>query len=534
LPFGTYTVIETAPAPGYMTATESNQPKYKTITLAATSAATRHQTVSFVNWLYRVQPLLKTDSGVTTQTVAGAEFTLYKAQSVVGTSTPTWVEIQKLETDADGKIDFQKLVFGDYKIVETRPNPNYATPEESGKDIEHFFTVDATTKGNHLLQVLSLTNDQIRISCEVDKHTIDRTSAAYIALPGEEGTNNTATGTEEEYRYDVDFRSTSNFRADEFVVDDPLEGVAKDQIRVKELWTPIVYGDSDGHFNLWYKTNKTDDATNYSTVSAMSTNPVNANNPTNKQNWPNTGFKLWSEDVTSTAREHFKVADLHLAPGEYITALRLEYGSVEKGFTSCNTTTKGGKDWAPEQSRQDYAQGAADATGLEPLTYMVYCPGPLPVSTEETVTVPVKLPGGSTETTQSVVTTDTVIYNSVTARIARNVILTDEDEAKVETRVIGTFTLAAEHPTPTGYDKLSSLPTPVGGMANTGDTTDLSSWVILFLIALFAAGVAHRPRSVTEYIGTINGKLEKWRGFSRPDNHVSKKKPREKRAWKQK
>jgi|GEM_PF-1567025 len=465
--------------------------------------------------------------------IEGAEFTLYQAHPVAGSSTPDWEEVQKLETDAKGKIDFIKLAFGDYKVIETRPNPHYATPEESGMPIEHFFTVDTTTQGtqgNHLLQVLPLTNDEIRTSCEVDKHTIDRTSAAYVALPGEEGTNNTATGSEELYRYDVDFRSTSNFRADEFVVDDPLEGVAKNQIRVKELWTPIVYGDSDGYFNLWYKTNKTNDAKSYSNVMALSTNPANPNNPGNKQDWPNNGFKLWSEDVTSTARIHFDVSDLHLASGEYLTAIRLEYGSVEKGFTSSNTTTKGGENWTPNSARADFAQGAAAATGLEPLTYMVYCPDPLPVSTEETEAVPVKRTNGSIKTEQSAISTDTVIYGSVTVHIARNLILTDEDETKVETRVIGTFAPVPQHPLPTGYSKLSGLPVPVTSLGNVGDIAHPFPWIILFLIVLTVAGFAYRRISIPEHTGATNGKLENWHGFSRPDTRTPEITASEKRT----
>jgi len=58
----------------------------------------------------------------------------------------------------------------------------------------------------------------------------------------------------EQYRYDINFRSTSNTDADEFIVEDPLESVRQGQVYLTGLWTPAVWGDQDGRFNVWYKT----------------------------------------------------------------------------------------------------------------------------------------------------------------------------------------------------------------------------------------------------------------------------------------
>ena len=185
---------------------------------------------------------------------------------------------------------------------------------------------------------------QVLIYCEVYKDTIKRTSAAYESLPGKEGINNVG---DETYRVDINFRSTSNVDADEFVVDDPLECVRLDQVRLESLWTPVVFGDIDGFFYLWYKTNLTDDSVMYHDITAS-----DVPNP----QYSNRGFKLWSNNGTksqaisnddptaysATYRMQLNVSDLGLQEGEYITALRFDFGAVEKGFTSMNKsrTTK--------------------------------------------------------------------------------------------------------------------------------------------------------------------------------------------------
>jgi hypothetical protein len=89
------------------------------------------------------------------------------------------------------------------------------------------------------------------ISVEVDKDTIKRTSAAFIDTAGASGINNVA---DEKYRYDIDFRSTSNLPAEYFWVDDPLENVAADQVRLDQVVTPAVWGDADGAFNVLVQT----------------------------------------------------------------------------------------------------------------------------------------------------------------------------------------------------------------------------------------------------------------------------------------
>ncbi|MDR0887048.1 MAG: DUF11 domain-containing protein [Clostridiales Family XIII bacterium] len=191
----------------------------------------------------------------------------------------------------------------------------------------------------------------IIISVEVDKDTIKRTSAAYKSLPNKEGIDNIGDA-EERYKYDFDFRSTSTIETEEFVVDDRLENVTKtDGVRVEEFWTPIVWGDINGTYNIWYKTNKTDDTKTYSNVR----DNKSATKLGTSQTFSNKGFKLWKENSPSADndnkvisgqgldvryRYHLLVSKLGLDADEYITAIRLEYGAVKPGFTSKNSKDK--------------------------------------------------------------------------------------------------------------------------------------------------------------------------------------------------
>jgi hypothetical protein len=332
-------------------------------------------------------------------------------------------------TDGMGQLTFPGLGSGRWRITETKPNPKYVSPGEVGGSDSRIIDLGQASTSD--LQVFE--NDLISISVQVDKDTIRKTSAAYRSLEGEEGIDNTG---QETYHYDIDYRSTASVQADEFLVDDPMEAVSEGRIRLRELWTAVAWGDCDGLMNVWYKTNRTDDQTDYANASAMSSNPFNPNNPAREAVYPNTGFKLWAQDLPADARTHLSVDDLGLEKDEYVTAVRYEYGAVMRGFTTKNyaDASLNGEhheglgivgdtvDWTPVPGEVFYTQGAADATGLKPVTYLVSCPEAL----------------GE----------DVRIVSSATARIARNRILLDEDRDEVCTIPIGTFTVAVKPDTP--------------------------------------------------------------------------------------
>ncbi|MDR0459513.1 MAG: hypothetical protein LBG68_03485, partial [Coriobacteriales bacterium] len=245
--------------------------------------------------------------------------------STISADDPAWQAIGKLCTDQYGRVSFSHLGFGYYQVIESRPNPLYKSYRESG-GTAHFQLIDR----DHQQPIMQyFEDDKIEIGVEVYKDTVNVTSAAFATDTDDYLSINNID--KEIYHYNLYFRSTSNVRADEFTVVDPLENVASQQVRVIEVFTPVAWGDSDGLFNLWYQTNYTDGSKSYSDVTALGSNPDNPNNPNRTQVWPSLGWQLWQANIPTTSSSNLKVVDLGLAADEYITALRFEYGSVEVG-----------------------------------------------------------------------------------------------------------------------------------------------------------------------------------------------------------
>jgi hypothetical protein len=397
--------------------------------------------------------------------VPNTEFTLYR-ESAVGADD--WAEVDTLVTDADGKVIFMPVIQGSYKLVETCPNPQYASSEESGEEDTRYITIDENSTGE--TQVFR--DEMIQISCETYKDTINITSAGFRTFD-DDYVHIENVGSEQ-YHYTLDFRSTSNVRADEFTVVDPLTEVLTGHVRVRELFTPVTRGDSDGYFNLWYQTNHTCASQAYSSANAMDTNPDNPNNPENTQNWPSTGWQLWQQDIPTTSMMHLRVADLGLAPDEYITALRYEYGSVEVGFTTRATgkqalqQTKDLKgtfsDWSGAPKPADGSVYSALSTNLEPATYLVEC---------STALLPPAL-----------------ILGSASVHIARNVVLTDDDQDTVRTTVIEPFMMQASYTPPTDITKLDGFDTSgPEGLPVTGDSLSLWACSLAAVLLLLAAAL---------------------------------------------
>jgi hypothetical protein len=428
--------------------------------------------------------------------------------------------VGRIVTDENGEATLDDLLPGDYTLRETQAPAGYLLVDDreftiadrDAQDKFEFYTWDIIDKRN------------IRIAVEVDKDTIRRTAAAFVSLEGQRGYHNV--GEEDErYRYDVDFRSTSNIEADEFVVDDNLENAREQLVRVEELWTPVVWGDSDGKWNLWYKTNKTRDRVVYSEVSAYDPAFANPDDPDhNIVSYPNTGFRLWAQNLNTGERYHFSVSDLPLAKGEYLTALRFEYGHVEVGFTSKNyadrsqdgehrgeakgpvdlgedtarldllggadrTRTSGSiagdiVDWTPNPAQPFYPQDPADGARLEaaallPASYLVSAVRPM---------------------------ADVNIVSSVSARIARQVgkdTLKDFDQDAVVTKELVTFAVADQTFAPGSVDA-DSLLGKLGKPAATADDFRFLEWLLVFfsatlvLVLLLGAKSLRRQRALYE------------------------------------
>jgi LPXTG-motif cell wall-anchored protein len=190
-----------------------------------------------------------------------------------------------------------------------------------------------------------------------------------VSLPGKDDFDNVGLR-DERYRYDIDFRSTSNVPLDEFVVDDPLEAVSAGQIILEELWTPVTWGDVDGRVYVLYKTNKTSD-------SAVYTDATGSSEKLSDRQYSNKGYKLWagiswtgdsrSGGLDATARNHLYVSKLGLAADEYVTAVRFDYGAVEVGFTSRNKAhTSQNGEWR-DNGGNIFLPSPEDAAKIAPL-----------------------------------------------------------------------------------------------------------------------------------------------------------------------
>jgi hypothetical protein len=478
--------------------------------------------------------------------LAGALFGLYAAEDIKwfdGSIKERDVLISETVTDNSGKARFKDLPPGKYIVREINPPPGYKSNEKFAPEV----TLSYEGNRDEYLTWAGICTDSRNISVEVDKDTIKRTAAAFVSLPGQAGHNNVGLA-EERYRYDIDFRSTSGIWADEFVVDDPLENVIYGKIYLEELWTPVVWGDFDGLWNLWYATNKTDPDTDYSMVSAMDTNPHNPENPDRIAAYPNTGLKLLAQGLRTDKRYHFKLEDFGLTNGEYITKLRFEYGRVEVGFTSKNYSSVSLNGEHRKISGADLRLPSYAANELILLDPMQF-PDPLPQihgdwineksdktspglgeKTERTISIddtfsfsaanehyieyvtgikgdvvdwtPIKgtrfyaeeavdpgyeLLPASYLVSAAIPMTDVDIVSSVSARIARDVTMRAYDQDAVVTKVISTFK----------YDDKA----PIGSSSRTMDDYPLLFVLLLLLLAsigllvLWRISLGMRPKS---------------------------------------
>ena len=228
------------------------------------------------------------------ETLEGAEFTIEKLSDA--SFTPLTVV-----SGADGLTEIKYLRIGEYTVTEVKPPDGYGFAAEKVKNVTlSIENLDDDSDEENKIITVTFENPKAVIACEVDKDTIRRTSAAYVSLPGKENINNVGS---EQYRYDINFRSTSNVDAEQFWVDDPLENVALGQIRVDSVWTPIVWGDIDGKFDVYYRTK----------------------NDGSLRIWPG-GANL------DTGTRH----RLNAPAGDLVTFVRYDYGEVAVGFTSKN------------------------------------------------------------------------------------------------------------------------------------------------------------------------------------------------------
>lgn len=230
-----------------------------------------------------------------------------------------------------------RLEPGDYTLVEEM------TPNRYDKATEVPFTVLPSGE----LQTVVMYDEPISITAEIDKRQEIADPVSKDTEANGDGANraDVTVSDKGEFDYSIDFRNTSSTWVDEFTVTDEIAGAAQGLSVLDAIATPVAGEDHDGKMNVWYKTNKTpadhhDESGANATLSDGHDNPWLAD-PSNSEALGDdgrridyAGWRLWKQDVSTAAVEKLAVSDLGLEEGEVVTAIRLEYGRVEKDFTS--------------------------------------------------------------------------------------------------------------------------------------------------------------------------------------------------------
>ena len=262
--------------------------------------------------------------------VVGASLTVTDSE---GNVVDSWVS-----TAEDHEID--ALAPGDYTLTEEM------TPQTYDKATSVGFTVEKTGE----VQTVVMYDEPIEVSGEVDKRQEIADPTHEETEANGDGQNQAEVTVSEDgsYDYSVDFRSTSSTWVDEFTVEDDITAASDGTATLTSITTPQAWQDYDGKMNVWYKTNESDgeatadpdgSAAN-ATTSDGHENPWLTDEATSETLGDDSravdysGWRLWAADLSATESTELSVADLDLAEGEVVTAVRFEYGRVEAGFTS--------------------------------------------------------------------------------------------------------------------------------------------------------------------------------------------------------
>ncbi|MDR0308526.1 MAG: hypothetical protein LBH87_01175 [Coriobacteriales bacterium] len=472
---GSYKVVEVRPPEHYMLPSESGLSDEQFFEVTQTGT----EPISFVSFSDYKKPnieVLKTD--MEAKPLADTEFTVYSFPvaltdgkivtnlASIPEDDPAWKEVGKLTTDDDGKLVFPDLVFGYYKICETRPNIEYASSKEFGGQ-PHLVALDKNCTG----EVQVFENEKIDIKVAIYKKTIALTSSALDGTV-EDAANNVGV---EEYQYTFGARNCSNVYLDEFCVEDDLEPLADLGYRIVSLWTgtsPLDL-DFDNSLTLLYRTNKStgQDVPDFQT-NPLNANPENPNNPDRRMYLSNTsGWSVWKEGISTTESEFLDISTLELDEDEYITGIKVVYGGVKADFFTgvgyMNTLDAGlDQSFEPNSVRSgDQRPLPGDGAVLDWMYSVVATQGLRPLAADGA---------------------ETVITNSIAAVGVRNDgVLRSDDQDEVRTRVIEPFTFATRANTIVSFGGDSSSETPSG--VDSGQTTPRTGEQIILYATIAAS-----------------------------------------------
>ena len=251
-------------------------------------------------------------------------------------------------TDSDGNVvDSWTSTTEDHVINAMAPGHYTLTEEMTPNSYDKANSVEFDVAETGEVQSVVMYDEPISIEGQVDKRQeiADPTHDGTVANGDGQNRADVSASDDGSYDYTLDFRSTSSTWTDEFTVTDTLDCADAGLARLTGITTPVAWQDHDGKLNVWYKTNQTDDdyqdgSGANATLSDRHENPWLTDASTSDALGDDAraldykGWRLWQADVDATTATDLSVSDLGLADGEYVTGIRLEYGRVEKGFTT--------------------------------------------------------------------------------------------------------------------------------------------------------------------------------------------------------
>lgn len=206
-----------------------------------------------------------------------------------------------------------------HRIEALAPGAYTLSEKQTPQGHEQAESVDFTVTETGEVQTVVMYDSPIEIKTQVDKRQqrIEETGAG------------------QEVVYSIDAANNSGTWVDEFTVTDNLECVQAGLAKLTSITTPLAVGDYDGKLNVWYHTSSSGDYLNESPVNATlddgHVNPwlVECGRRMDYSDW-----HLWKQGVSTTASETLGVTELDLADDEVIDAIRFEFGSVDRTFST--------------------------------------------------------------------------------------------------------------------------------------------------------------------------------------------------------
>ncbi len=308
--------------------------------------------------------------------IEGAQLCIIDAE---GTVLESWISTKEEHV-------ITSLAPGTYTLVETM------TPNVYDEAASVEFVVEETGE----IQEVVMYDEPITIAGEIDKKQEIADPIAPNVTANGDGLNTAPTSISDEglFDYSLDFRSQSSTWVDEFTVTDNLEFTSSGLAYLVGITCAQAYGDYDGLMNVWYLTNLSAssdslDSSANATLSDGHTNPWLTHESTSEVLGDDGravdygGWHLWAANVSTTDATYLAVNSLGLADGEYVTAIRFEYGRVEADFS---TRTEG---WDEEGLKDEHDDVyGADASheetfSLEDGTVVNYAPAVIHVQVTE-------------------------------------------------------------------------------------------------------------------------------------------------------